>query len=122
MTWSREFDPTMIDVIAPAYEKIAAENDIAIVPAGKIWHQARTLRPDIGLYDPDQSHPSIIGTYITACAFYNVLMDKNSTGLPYRITSKDEHGEKLYLMIISPDDAQFCQSVVDRFLTTYGKD
>lgn len=122
MTWAREYDPTMIDQISSAYEHVAVENDVAIVPVGRIWQLTRTLRPDIALYDADQSHPSTLGTYLSACTFFNVLMDKKSTGLPSRITSIDEHGEKLYLMIVPPEDAQFCQSVADKFLTTYGKD
>ena len=122
MTWARVFDPTMIDVIAPAYEAIAAKRDVAIVPAGKIWAMAIQRRPDIILYDPDGSHPSPLGTYLTACAFYSTITGKPSKGLPARLISKDAEGEHLFLMVVSPEDAQYCQSIVDHILSTYGKD
>ena len=122
MTWSRFFDPTMISTIAPTFESIAADHDVPIVPVGRIWAEAKQMRPDIALYDPDGSHPSPLGTYLTACAFYSVLTGNSAKGLPNRLTSKDEFGEKIYLMIVSAHDAQYCQAVVDHVLSTYGLD
>lgn len=122
MTWARAYDPTMTDDIAPAYEKIAVNHDIDIVPVGRIWALAKNLRPEIALHDVDDSHPSPLGTYLTACAFYSAITGNASKGISPRLTTRDENGEKLYLLIVSPKDAQFCQSVVDSVLSTYSID
>lgn len=122
MTWARKYDPTMTDEIASAYEDIAAKHQIPVVPVGRIWAMARSLRPDIELYDPDGSHPSTVGAYLTACAFYSALSKNKASGLPERLLSTDYTGEKLFLMVVSKEDAQFCQSVTDKILMTYGKD
>jgi len=77
------------------------------------------LRPDISLYDPDQTHPSPTGTYLTACAFYRFFTKRAAKGLPNRLTTLDQDGEKTYLMILPYGDAQFCQAVVDEVLSKY---
>ncbi len=122
MTWARQYDPTMISDIATKYEELAVQYDIGIVPVGRIWQRAKDLRPDIRLYDPDQSHPSPLGTYLTACAFYSALTGHSARDIPARLKGKDQYGENLYLLIVSPQDAQFCQSIVDSVMSTYGKD
>ena len=119
MTWAREFNPLMINDISKGYEDIAKSLDIPVVPIGKIWDKARSLRPEIPLYDPDGSHPSPLGTYLTACAFYQVLSGDPAKDLPTRLLSEDEYGEKIYLSIVSSSDAIFCQDVVRDVLENY---
>lgn len=119
MTWARSYDPLMTEPIAEQYEFVGIKNNSTVVPIGRIWAKARSLRPDLALYDPDGSHPSPIGTYLTACAFYEVISGKSSIGLPSRLRSADEFGEPLYLLIIPPGDAQFCQRLVHEFLEHY---
>ncbi len=119
MTWAREFNPLMTNPIVKGYEDIAASLGIPVIPVGKIWSKARSLRPDLALYDPDGSHPSPLGTYLTACAFYEALSGSSAVGLPNRLTSEDKNGEKIYLSIISNADATFCQQVVHEVLAEY---
>lgn len=111
MTWARAFDPYMQATITAKYEELARLCGATIVPVGPAWERARSLRPDLPLYDPDQSHPSPLGTYLTACVFYGVFTGKTPVGLPHRLTSTDHAGEKLYLNIQSTEDALFCQKV-----------
>ncbi len=111
MTWAREWDPYMQPTITKVYTEAAKALDATLVPVGPAWMRARELRPGLPLYDPDQSHPSPMGTYLTACVFYGVLTGQSPVGLPHRLLSEDADGEKLYLNIQSEEDALFCQKV-----------
>ena len=116
MTWAREFDPYMQQPIQEGYTQLAAETGATLVPVGLAWERARTLRPGFPLYDEDKSHPSPLGTYLTACVFYGVFSGKSPVGLPHRILGKDAYGEKLYLNIQSKENALFCQKVAQDIL------
>lgn len=114
-TWARGYNPLMIDAIKNGYHSLAESHQVDVVHIGEIWQKALALRPDLRLYDPDNSHPSTIGTYLIACAFYSYLSDKDSKGLDKRISKLDEDQELLYLSIMSEDNAAFLQEVVDSF-------
>ena len=116
MTWAREWNPLMQSQITKMYSKLAIENNATLVPVGKAWELARKLRPDIKLYDPDGSHSSTTGTYLTACVFFAVLTGESPIGLPKRLQSKDENGDPIYWMILSENDARFCQEVAAEIL------
>lgn len=116
MTWAREYNPLMQKEISNGYNALGAKNNVEVVPVGEVWEAARKLRPDLRLYDPDGSHPSTLGAYLTACVFYSYLLEEPSSGLPERIHGKDGNGEKLYLSIMSKTDAEFMQNMVDNFL------
>lgn len=48
--------------------------------------------PQIELYDPDGSHPSVAGTYLAACVFYDALTGKTfdaTGGVPGGISAND---------------------------------
>ena len=111
MTWAREWDPYMQEKITLEYNKLAKNINAQVVPVGLAWKRARNLRPGFPLYDEDQSHPSALGSYLSACVFYAVLTGETPVGLPNRLTSIDENGEKIYLVIQSAENALFCQKV-----------
>uniref|UniRef100_UPI0025F29315 DUF4886 domain-containing protein n=1 Tax=Marivirga sp. TaxID=2018662 RepID=UPI0025F29315 len=114
-TWARGYNPLMIDAIKNGYHSLAENHQLDVVHIGEIWQKALDLRPDLRLYDPDNSHPSTIGTYLIACAFYSYLSGNPSKGLDKRISKLDEDQELLYLSIMSEDNAEFLQEVVDSF-------
>jgi len=116
MTWAREWDPYMQTEITKQYSLLANEIGATLVPVGLAWQRARTLRPGFPLYDADGSHPSPLGTYLTACMFYGALTGDSPVGLPNRLMREDEDGEKLYLNIQSANDALFCQKVAAEML------
>ena len=122
MTWSRRWDPYMQNEIRDGYVKLYKETKATIVPVGLAWERANSLRDDIMLYDQDGSHPSPLGTYLSACVFYKVLTGKSPVGLPNRLTSLDQEGEKLYLTIQSPGDAKFCQKVAEEVVEEFKKE
>lgn len=119
MTWAREWDPYMQQTITDAYIRLAEEIDATVVPAGLAWERALELRPDINLYAEDGSHPSPLGTYLTACVFYKVFTDRSTTDLGARLMSQDIYGEKIYLNILSEENALFLQKVAEETVDTF---
>lgn len=111
MTWAREWDPYMQAIITKEYTRLAEKLNARIVPVGPAWERARQLRPGFPLYDEDRSHPSALGTYLTACVFYGIFTNQSPVGLPQRLTAYDKDGEKIYLTIQSKENALFCQKV-----------
>ena len=59
------------------YRVMADSNDAIISPVGAVWHYIRQQYPGIELYQPDESHPSVAGTYAGACTFYSVLFRRD---------------------------------------------
>lgn len=55
----------------------------SMAPVGVAWKNFRNAYPLIDLYVPDESHPSIHGTYLTACVFYSSIFNKTSVGSAY---------------------------------------
>lgn len=73
----------MDDRLARGYGKMAEENNATISPVGAVRRQMRLLYPEIELYDADESHPSLAGTYLAAVTFYTVILRKDPTLITY---------------------------------------
>ena len=112
-TWAREKVPQYQEIISTVYSKAAAEFDIDMVPVGDAWDLARNLRPTIELFVSDGTHPSDLGTFLSACVFVKMLTGE----LPEKITSSlswhDGRGEEIILMYTDFLDIVFCQKVVE---------
>lgn len=119
LTWARAYNPLMQEKLTQTYTQLAQEIGGTLVPVGPAWELARSLRPDLPLYDPDGSHPSALGTYLTACVFYGVFTGKSPVGLPNRLLTQDKDGEKLYLNISSPEDALFLQQIAEKAILKF---
>lgn len=52
-------------------------------PVGVAWKTCRTQNPSIDLYQPDESHPSIQGSYLAACVFYSSMYNKSAQGTTF---------------------------------------
>ena len=100
----------MQQTVTAQYRALANQTAARLVPVGLAWQMARDRKPGFPLYAADQSHPSPLGTYLTACVFYGIFFG-SPVGLPHRLTSTDIYGEKIYLNLQSKDDALFCQQV-----------
>lgn len=58
--------------------KLFADTTYGIMsPAGEAWRKSIALNPSLELYSSDQSHPSLEGSYLTACVFYETLFHKS---------------------------------------------
>lgn len=113
-TWARKMVPQYQEPINKAFAVIAKENKVNISPIGKAWAQAMKLRPDIELFSPDGSHPSRLGTFLTACVFVATLTKQLPDKLTGYYRTLDLHGETIELMSIHPLDVVFCKKVVEK--------
>ncbi len=59
------------------YTIMADDNDAWLSPVAKVWRRLRANNPTIELYQADESHPTMAGTYAAALSFYSLLFNKN---------------------------------------------
>lgn len=67
----------MDSMLALRYRIMADSNRAVLSPVGQVWKRLRQLNPNIELYNPDESHPSMAGSYAAACTFYATFFRKN---------------------------------------------
>ena len=75
-----------------SYMEMTNNNNATVSPVGVAWKTVRDSFPLIELYSPDESHPSIHGSYLAACVFYASLYQKSpigSTYIPTAINAND---------------------------------
>lgn len=114
MTWAYKSNPLMQKKITSAYLELAKRTGADFVPAGPLFEQSRTLRPNLDLFHDDK-HPSSNGTYLLGLAFYKYLTNKSTSKIPFRLATIDANNETLYLLFMSQEDASFLQLLVDDF-------
>lgn len=49
----------------------------SVAPVGVAWKNLRNNSPLIDLYQADESHPALPGTYLAACVFYSSIFQKS---------------------------------------------
>jgi hypothetical protein len=121
MTWGRKYGGQQViqghyspvftdfyhmqDSLRSAYVEIANDLSAIVAPVGIAWGQAFTLNPSVNLWQYDNSHPTIKGSYLTACVFYAMLFNDSPIGLSYTGG-------------LSAADAAFFQNVAYQTLTS----
>lgn len=83
-----------------SYLEMANDNQTTVSPVGVAWKNVRDSFPLIELYSPDESHPSIYGSYLAACVFYATFYQKSPIGSTY-IPSGINASEALNLQTIA---------------------
>ncbi|MFN8309462.1 MAG: PKD domain-containing protein [Chitinophagales bacterium] len=73
----------MQDRLRDSYLDMAQLNHASVVPAGEAWRRVIGEPHSFDLYQSDESHPTIFGTYLTAAAFYEVLFQKDVRGAQF---------------------------------------
>jgi hypothetical protein len=76
----------MDDLLNLRYRMMADNNNAILSPVGVVWKYIRENFPLIDLYESDESHPSVAGTYAAACTFYTVLFRKDPTTITFNST------------------------------------
>lgn len=83
MTWAYADKPEMTQQLAEEYTIAGNKNDALVIPAGLAFAKAIAKKPGIVMYAPDKRHPSMLGTYLSACTIYAALYNKSPVGLSY---------------------------------------
>jgi len=73
----------MQDRLKQSYKLFADSTKAIIAPAGEAFRSVITNSPSVELYIPDQSHPSLYGTYLTAAVFYETLFQRSVLNSTY---------------------------------------
>ena len=87
MTWGREngdasncpnWPPVctyegMDDLLAERYQLMATDFGGIVSPVGKVWRYLRDNELDLDLYNSDESHPSMAGSYAAAVTFFTTI-------------------------------------------------
>ncbi len=73
----------MDSLLYDRYMQMASDNNAVVSPVGAVWKYIRQVYPAIELYQPDQSHPSVAGSYAAACTFYTVIYRKDPLSLSF---------------------------------------
>jgi len=81
MTWARQHSPQTQQAITDAYTTIGREVGAIVVPVGLVWQRFHADHDRPVLYDRDQSHPSLAGSYLAACVFLAGLLKINPVGI-----------------------------------------
>lgn len=68
---------SMDTTLRDAYFGVARSINGEISPVSIVWNYIRQNFPNIELYQADESHPSVAGSYAAACCFYTVLFKKD---------------------------------------------
>lgn len=67
----------MDNLLRERYMMMANDNNALVSPVGAVWRYLRTNHPEIELYQSDESHPTLEGSYVAACTFYTAIFRKN---------------------------------------------
>jgi PKD repeat protein len=73
----------MDNLLNSRYRTMAENNNGIVSAVGAVWKHIRENFPLIDLYQSDESHPSIAGTYAAACSFYATLFRKDPTTITF---------------------------------------
>lgn len=112
MTWGRQFGDADNCAVWPpvctyegmqsqlrySYLNMAVANNAFCAPAGVAWQHVRESYPMLNLYNPDQSHPSVAGTYVVANVMYATMFRTSTVGATYTAG-------------LAPDTALFIQQI-----------
>ncbi len=82
----------MQDRLTYSYMEMGQLNQATVAPAGEAWRKVKAQSTGFDLYQSDQSHPTIWGTYLVASVFYEILFQKsvlNDTFVTAGITRAD---------------------------------
>lgn len=69
--------------LTESYVQMANDNDALVAPAGRAWQTSWHTDTLINLWNADNSHPNIAGSYLTACVFYGTIFRKSPVGIVY---------------------------------------
>lgn len=66
----------MQERLITSYLEMAYDNDARCAPVGMAWREIRREHPELQLYWPDCTHPSVLGSYLAANVIYTTMFPK----------------------------------------------
>ena len=104
MTWGRKYGDQynaqyfpvlgtyegMDSMLYERYLYMARANDASVCPVGRVWRYLRNNHPEIELYQTDDSHPSLAGSYAAACSFYTMIYHDSPLNITYTADLADD--------------------------------
>lgn len=73
----------MDDLLRQRYEFMADTNHAACAPVGAVWRYIRTHYLSVNLYQADESHPTLEGTFAAACTFNTLIFHRDPMLISY---------------------------------------
>lgn len=88
-----------------SYMEMAKDNKGVVSPVGAAFKIVRDSLPGIDLYNADESHPSVAGTYLAACVFYASLFHHSPIGTSFTagLTTSDAQKLQYYASKVTID-------------------
>lgn len=97
MTWGRKYGDQqncqfyppictylgMQQRLRESYLDMTFNHNATCSPVGICWKESIAQDSTLNLFSPDNSHPSIYGSYLAACSFYSTIFKKPSLGSYY---------------------------------------
>ncbi len=93
MTWGRKngfknfnfnkFED-MQEKLTQGYIEVARQFQLPVAPVGEAFKEARQQKPFFPLWNADGSHPSISGSYLSACVFFSLITNESPVGNTYQ--------------------------------------
>lgn len=83
MTWAYADQPEMTHELSSEFKRLGRMLGVAVIPVGLAFERAIEDIPGVALYDPDQRHPSLQGTYLAAAVFYAAFYGRSPVALGY---------------------------------------
>lgn len=94
MTWGRKYGDQqncanwppvctfsgMQERLRESYLEMAMDNDANCSPVGAAWALSWMTDSTINLWNNDNSHPNVYGTYLAACTFYATIFESDPAG------------------------------------------
>jgi hypothetical protein len=74
----------MDSTITSHYKVFADSVKASMTPVGATWRYIRQNYPSIELFQSDESHPSLAGSYAAACCFYATLFRSDPTFITFK--------------------------------------
>ena len=84
--WTNE---SMTWQLAASYTAIGRELDIPVAYVGLAFYDVYTNNPDIDLYDPDKTHQSPVGAYLSALTLFKKIFGADLSEVTYRKVTEE---------------------------------
>ena len=127
LTWARKYHPEFQPHLDHAYAQASRELNATVAPVGRAWAGVRAAQSNLELYDPDGTHPSVNGSYLTACVIMRTIFNHPCTGLPLslrgspmNVRGQRDDSREIELVNLKPDVGALLQREADEAVTEPG--